>query len=243
MDRFIEREGTRIWTTSSGQGVPTIFCNGGPGCDDYLGPVAEMIEDICHVVRFEPRGCGRSEYDGRYELETTIEDIDFIRREYGFQQVILLGHSAGPDVALAYTMQWPEYVKGVIGIAGGRIVDDRDWHAKYRENVQTMGDPRPGEFIADPDVNRIGNLTWKEYIKRAGLLSDIAAIECPVTFINAGRDPRPNWPTRQLANLIPKGQYFEIADAQHCPWMTHADALKEYIRDAIVVMANPARSH
>ena len=36
-----------------------LMFNGGPGCDDYLGLVAEMIDDMCRVIRFEPRGCGR----------------------------------------------------------------------------------------------------------------------------------------------------------------------------------------
>ena len=46
--------------------------NGGPGCDDYLGPVAEMIDDLCQVIRFEPRGCGRSDWDGNYDIDTTL---------------------------------------------------------------------------------------------------------------------------------------------------------------------------
>ncbi len=235
-ERYLDRQGTRIWTTSNGRGMPVIVCNGGPGCDDYLGPVSAMIEDRCQVVRFEPRGCGRSDHDGRYELETTVEDVDFIRQEYGFANMILLGHSAGPDVALAYTLRWPDRVIGIIGIAGGRIVNDRDWHATYHKRRDEIGDQLPKEFAADPEVNRIGNLTWKDYIKRPNLLSDIAAMECRAVFINAEKDIRPNWPTRQLADLIPKGRYHEIEGAQHCPWMTHPEELARLLRDAIESM-------
>ena len=48
----------QIWSVVSGRGTPLLMFNGGPGCDDYLGPVAEMIDDLCRVIRFEPRGCG-----------------------------------------------------------------------------------------------------------------------------------------------------------------------------------------
>ncbi|MBD3646387.1 MAG: alpha/beta hydrolase [Pseudomonadales bacterium] len=89
-----------------------------------------------------------------------------------------------------------------------------------------MGDALPKAFVVDPEVNRVGNLTWKSYIKRPGLLSDIANIQCPVTFIKGGRDIRPNWPTQQLAALIPGGRYVEIEDAHHCPWMTHPKLLR-----------------
>ncbi|MBD3648260.1 MAG: alpha/beta hydrolase [Pseudomonadales bacterium] len=148
MERFLNNDGTRIWTTSGGKGMPSIFINGGPGCDDYLEPVSRMIEDRCQVVRFEPRGCGRSDYDGRYDMDTTLADIDFVRREYGFDRALLLGHSAGPDLALAFAMQWPERVSGIIGIAGGRIVNDRDWHETYHRSKETVGDAIPKAFVA-----------------------------------------------------------------------------------------------
>jgi hypothetical protein len=27
-----------------------LLFNGGPGCDDYLAPVAGMIDDLCQVI-------------------------------------------------------------------------------------------------------------------------------------------------------------------------------------------------
>ena len=108
MERLIKNGSAEIWTTTNGSGIPFILCNGGPGCDDYLEPVSDMVEDMCQVIRFEPRGCGRSTYDGNYDLDTTIEDIEFIRREYQCDRMIIGGHSAGPGIALAYTIRYPE---------------------------------------------------------------------------------------------------------------------------------------
>lgn len=226
LEKILTIDGAQIWTISAGKGMPFILCNGGPGCDDYLQPVSELIEDRCQVIRFEPRGCGRSSYDGRYSLERTILDIEAIRIAYGFERMIIGGHSAGPDTALAYAIQYPQHIFGIIGIAGGRIVNDRDWSASYKEKLSTIGESYGGKvFIADPEVNRIGNLSWRAYIKRPRLLRDLAALEMPVTFINAGEDIRPNWPTQQLAALIPHGQYVEIEGAAHSIWLTHAEEL------------------
>jgi proline iminopeptidase len=227
IDRYLDNSGCRLWTTSNGEGTPLILCNGGPGCDDYLGPVSEMLEDLCQVVRFEPRGCGRSEYDGHYDLATTVADIEFIRAAYGFDEMIIGGHSAGPGVALAYTIEYPGRVMGLIGLAGGSIVNDRDWSAAYHENLERVGEDYGGkDFVADPRVNEQGNETWKEYIKRPDLLADIVAIKVPAIFINAGDDIRPNWPTRQLAKLIPGGKYHEIQEAKHFIWLTHSKELE-----------------
>ena len=234
MDKILDNNGTKIWTTVNGRGFPLILCNGGPGCDDYLGPISEMLEDLCQVIRFEPRGCGRSDYDGNYDLETTLGDIEFIRKEYNFNQIIIGGHSAGPDVALAYTIKYPQNVIGLIGIAGGRIVNDREWSKVYHENLDKYGEDYGGKiFQADPKVNKTGSLSWREYIKNPNLLHDIASINVPAIFINAGKDIRLNWPTEQLANLIKKGEYFEIKDAAHSIWLTHYDELKTLLREKI----------
>ncbi len=234
MDKILNNNGTKIWTTVNGQGFPLILCNGGPGCDDYLEPVSKMLEDLCQIVRFEPRGCGRSDYDGNYDLETTLGDIEFIRKEYNFNQIIIGGHSAGPGVALAYTIKYPQNVVGLIGLAGGKIVNDRKWSEIYHENLEKQGEDYGGKiFQADPEVNKIGNKTWSEYIRNPNLLSDIAGINITAVFINAEKDIRPNWPTQQIANLILKGEYYEIKDAAHSIWLTHYDELKTLLREKI----------
>ena len=51
--------------------------NGGPGCDDYLGPVSALVEDKARIIRFEPRECGRSDWDGNYwDLPSNLDKSD-----------------------------------------------------------------------------------------------------------------------------------------------------------------------
>ena len=208
--------------------------NGGPGCDDYLGPVAELIENVCQIVRFEPRGCGRSDWDSNYAVNTLVDDADEVRQAYGLENVIVGGHSFGPDLALAYALRHPQNVIGLIGIAGGRIVNDRTWHASYRRNLNRVGEDLGGVvFNAHPSVNVECTRSWREYIKRPTLLRDITELEIPATFIYGTDDIRPDWPTRQLAELLPYGRFVEIDGAAHSIWLSHASELGEKLHDAI----------
>ncbi len=233
-ERYVDSSGARIWTCTSGTGIPFLMFNGGPGCDDYLGRVAELIEDVCQVVRFEPRGCGRSDWDGNYAVDTLIDDAEEVRKAYGLEHCIVGGHSFGPDVALTYAMTYPRAVIGLIGMAGGRIVNDRNWHATYRRNLARIGEDLGGViFNADPNVNVECTRSWREYIKRPTLLRDIAAVEIPATFIYGSDDIRPDWPTRQLAQLLPHGRFVEIVGAAHTIWLSHAGELSEKLHDAI----------
>jgi len=234
MEKYLDNNGTKLWSIAEGTGTPLILCNGGLGCDDYLSPVSEMIEDLCTVVRFEQRGCGRSDWDKRYDLDTTISDIDFVRKAYGFDKVIVAGHSAGVNLSLAYALRQPEVVLGIVGISGGCVVNDRKWSQIYHENLKKCGEDNGGrEYESDPDVNKIGTATWRDFITSPTLLLDISRLDIPAVFINAGGDIRPNWPTIQLAHLLKNGKYVEIGDAGHYIWVTHRDELRRELRAAV----------
>ena len=232
-ERIIQSDGARLWTCSSGAGRPFLMFNGGPGCDDYLGPVAALLEDSCQVVRFEPRGCGRSAWDGNYDIETLVRDADAVRRSYQLDSCIVGGHSFGVDAALAYALRHPGHVAGLVGIAGGRVVNDRTWSAAYHRNLEAFGEDLGGAtFSADQEVNPACNRSWREYIQRPTLFRELADLAIPATFINASKDIRPSWPTRQLAALMPRGRYVEIPGAAHAIWLTHPSELRRALQEA-----------
>ena len=157
----------QLWSMASGHGTTLLMFNGGPGCGDYLGPVAEMIDDLCRVIRFEPRGCGRSDWDGNYDVDTLLTDAEAVRRDYGAERCIVAGHSFGPSAALAYALKYPSRVMGLIGIAGGNVLNDRTWSEAYHKTLKEVGEELGGhEDKADPAVNPDGNRNWREYIKR-----------------------------------------------------------------------------
>jgi proline iminopeptidase len=49
-----------LWTIRQGNGPALVCCHGGPGLWDYLAPVAEMVDDLMTVYRYDQRACGRS---------------------------------------------------------------------------------------------------------------------------------------------------------------------------------------
>src|SRR5882757_3958610 len=112
-ETFIEVAEARIWTATQGAGRPIILCPGGPGNRDYLAPVAEMIDDIATVHRFDPRGCGRSSGTGPYTVRGWVEDLERLRTHWGHDSWIVLGHSFGSHLALQYASTHPDQTAGV----------------------------------------------------------------------------------------------------------------------------------
>jgi proline iminopeptidase len=237
-ERFVNNEGAQLWTLSEGQGMPIVLCNGGPGCCDYLAPVAAMLDDLAQVIRFEPRGCGRSDALPPYTVETCLADLEAVRQHYGIERWIVAGHSAGGDLALAYALVYPERVLGFICISGGRIHNDREWHRIYSERRdQGLEILPPFDYPPNLEVNAQVNRSWKAYIQRPSLLNELAHLEHPALFVYGDQDIRPSWPMEQVAQLLPKASFRMIVGADHHIWVTHAEELREVLRSFIKQIA------
>ncbi len=234
---FVTVPGGRLWTAASGPEpsptTPTVLlANGGPGCCDYVAPVAAMIDDRAHVIRFEQRGCGRSSAKGPFDLATTLSDVEAIREHYGLARWIVGGHSWGADLALAYGLAHPDRAIGLLCLAGGRVHDDRSWHRAYAERREEEVQPAYA-YPPNLEVNRELNASWRSYCKRLGFLADLAALPVPARFIYGAADIRPGWPVAQVAALMPAGRYVALEGADHMLWRVGGRALRAELCDAL----------
>lgn len=233
METFVNSNGVSIWTTRKGTGaIPVLLCNGGAGCCDYLEPVANLIDDIAPVIRFEQRGCGRSDLEPPYDIQTCLFDLETIRQHYDVDRWIVGGHSWGADLGLIYALEHTTKVAGLMCISGGRIHNDREWHNEYERRKNTEGERLP-EFKYPPnsEVNRQLNQSWKRYIQKPDLLRKISELKIPALFVYGDRDIRPSWPIKQVANLIPSARFEMIEGAEHVIWFSHENELKALLRD------------
>ena len=238
-ESFVDIGNLRLWTIVQGRGVPLVLCSGGPGCCDYLEPLAGMLDDLCEVIRFDHRGCGRSDKAEPYTLETCLEDLHAIRHHYGVDRWIMVGHSFGADLSLAYSMRYPEHVHGFICLSGGRVHNDRDWHRIYSERRdQGLEAPPEQAYPANMKVNKQVNESWKEYIKRPELFRDLASLTVPGLFVYGRQDIRPSWPVEQLAQLLPNARLEFLENAHHQIWLGHEELLQGFLREFVKKFAH-----
>jgi proline iminopeptidase len=235
----VESGGVRLWTATRGTGCPVLLCSGGPGCADYLEPVAAMIDDLAQVIRFEQRGCGRSDASSSYTIADCLIDLEAIRQRYNLERWIVGGHLWGADLALFYALEHPERVLGLICIAGGRVHNDREWHAEYHRRKDTEGELLPEmDYPPNMEVNRQINQDWKRWIQRPSLLRDLSRLTVPALFLYGSRDIRPAWAVQQVAMLMPNARFELIDGAAHVIWAIHADAQARLLREFIRPLAS-----
>lgn len=104
----------------SGDATPLLLINGGPGFPHgilHLSPAWELLAQKRRVIFFDQPGTGQS-----WPLDTadtlTVGDalasIDAVRAAVGVSRIVVLGHSWGGYVALAYGIRHPDNVEAVV---------------------------------------------------------------------------------------------------------------------------------
>ncbi|MEO1059031.1 MAG: alpha/beta fold hydrolase [Actinomycetota bacterium] len=125
-------DGVQLWVecTGDGRGVPLVLCHGGPGLWDYLGPLAGLLDQDRLVVRWDQRGCGRSQgRHGPFTVDGHVADLDAIRTALGIDRWIVGGHSWGASLALRSVLTHPISAAGLLYLSGTGL--GRSWHADY----------------------------------------------------------------------------------------------------------------
>ena len=129
-------DGCSLWAAGTGDGDPLVLCHGGPGMWDYFDDVAEILRGTVRAVRWDQRGCGRSEQHGPYSVARSIADLDAVRDQLAGPRTALLGHSWGAHLALRYAIEHPDRVSHLIYVSGTGIDPGRGWHPYYKRNLR-----------------------------------------------------------------------------------------------------------
>lgn len=188
--RFTTSDGAELyWEESGTPDAPAlVWLHGGPGSGLGAGGYRRRPDpERWRIIGFDQRGCGRSSplVDGPgpdLDALTTprmIADLDELRQHLGIDRWLVSGGSWGSTYALAYALQHPERVNGLVLVAVtttsrtevdwitehvGRIFP-REW-----EEFATASQRRPGERVVeaydrllrhpDPEVRTAAALAW-----------------------------------------------------------------------------------
>ena len=116
---FASYDGLRLSYLPQGRGQPLVCVPGGPGRDPgYVGDLGGLDRAAeRELVLLELRGTGTSavpDDPASYRCDRMTEDVEALRAHLGLDQIDLLGHSAGGDLALLYATRYPERIARLV---------------------------------------------------------------------------------------------------------------------------------
>src|SRR5690349_3893470 len=159
MDQVRADDGCRLWTGGTGHGEPLIMGHGGPGLWDMTGSLAAALAGHQRIIRWDQRGCGRSERRGPYSVARCVADLDAVRAQTDAQKPALFGHSWGAALALRYALDHQDRVSALVyacgtGLGGAwrepfnQAISARlASHREHLERLRTQGQDREATIL------------------------------------------------------------------------------------------------
>jgi proline iminopeptidase len=156
---LISLNGTDLFYTEAGAGLPCLVMHGGLGLDHTsMHPSLGPLGDRLHLIYYDHRGNGRS---GRPPVDTLTfprfaADADALRAALGHERVVVLGHSYGSFIALEYALTHPGRVSHLILIGtapawdyGPEVLHNVHQRGATPEVIEALGaQPRNDEEMA-----------------------------------------------------------------------------------------------
>jgi pimeloyl-ACP methyl ester carboxylesterase len=180
---FTNRHGRKLTFRKLGHG-PVVVCHpGGPGFSaTYFGDLAALWEQFT-LIMLNPRGTGASERprDPRaYQIDDYVSDLEDLRRHLGLERLLLLGHSHGGVVAMAYAAAFPARVRRlVLASTLARFGPDQE-RAMNHGMEKRSAQPWAADAIAALEEEQAGQFSTDEE------LSALVFRELPLYFAHFG---------------------------------------------------------
>jgi pimeloyl-ACP methyl ester carboxylesterase len=119
---FIEVDGVRLHYSDRGAGVPVVLIHGNmvTGNDYNTSGVADLLLKTHRVIIFDRPGFGHSDRP-RGRMWTARQQAELLHkalRELGIERPVVVGHSWGAIVALAFAERHPADTSGLVLLSG-----------------------------------------------------------------------------------------------------------------------------
>jgi pimeloyl-ACP methyl ester carboxylesterase len=200
-------------------GVPVVFVH------SYAGSISHWSRSLAHLrrhrqaVAFDLRGHGASDppSSGDYAISALADDLAAVVDQLDLDRFVLVGHSTGGSVAIAYAATHPARVAGLVlvatpgrapdgtaeQIAEGLKADYDGVTAKYFDQLLTGSRPSVEARIRSDIAAMSPEATTA--ITVAGLaydpVADLRRIDAPVLLVDSAHADGPTALHRQLPDL------------------------------------------
>ena len=223
----------RIHVERRGQGPPLVFVHGMGVSSASWKAQMDALEGRFTVVALDLLGHGRSPVPSDpdlYSRDGALEDLDDVldSLDDASEKPVLVGHSLGGYLCLAYAATRPERIRGLVVLATGpgfRDPEKREgWNARSRRNAHRFG--------VEPQVAGL-NLQHDSLV-----MDSLARIALPTLALSGSADDASYSRSAQyLARKMPNARCVEIEGGEHLMHEgSHAAEIAKRIEDFVATL-------
>ncbi len=238
-----------------GQGVALILLHGFPLDHTIWDGLVVHLQDKARLILPDLRGYGRSPAPrGAYTMRLLADDVLGLMDSLQIEKAVLVGHSMGGYVSLAFARAYPGRLAGLGLVASQAVADAPERRQEriklaakvVRRGVQSLAEGMPArlttraewhpplrELIANAPSQTVA-ASLKGMAAREDALDWLGSIQVP-TLVLAGAEDQiiPLERARLMAQMLPKGWLVELPDAGHMPMLEQPEKTAAAIRELV----------
>lgn len=151
---IVEVAGRKVHYVESGRGPAVILIHGAGGnLRDFTFDLVDRLDGRYRVIAVDRPGLGYSEaLPGGGTPQQQAAVLDALAAKLGVRKAILVGHSYGGAVAMAWAVKYPQRVAGVVSLAGATM----PWDGPLDGFYKLTGSPA-GRSLAVPVISALAS--------------------------------------------------------------------------------------
>ncbi len=220
-----------------GKGQPVVLLHGFPFEHTTWEPVAQALQPYARLILPDLRGFGASPVtEGVYAMRLLAEDVVHLLDQLQIERAIVVGHSMGGYVSLAFARAYPNRLAG-LGLVATRATDDTPEYRSQRyqtakqvqqKGVRVIADHMPEKLTNDPQLaaslremilkaNPQGIIgAQKGMAERPDSTPFLVEIRVPAVVVAGGRDPYVSLEyARTMTRLLGRAWLVELPENGH----------------------------
>ena len=149
MTEYLETNGARIAYDVDGKGEPLVLIHAGVANRSMWDAQVEALKDAYRVIRHDTRGYGETQteavsFSNRADIAAVLDDV-------GERSAHVVGLSRGGQIALDFTLEFPDRVRSLTVVAGGvgGYESPAELPAETWEAVEAMEEAKDWEALTD----------------------------------------------------------------------------------------------
>ncbi len=140
---FINVEGGKMWYKIVGNGnkTPIVLLHGGPAFPSYYMEPLKELADERPVIFYDQLGSGRSDVTtdpSLWTIEQFVTQLAKLREELELDEIHILGHSWGTQLALDYMLTKPSGVQSII--LASPAINSARWAVDNKNLLKTLSE-------------------------------------------------------------------------------------------------------
>ncbi|MEJ5202591.1 MAG: alpha/beta fold hydrolase [Anaerolineales bacterium] len=242
-------EKVSLYFEEHGHGTPVVLIHGFPLDHTIWNPLVPLLEGKARLILPDLRGYGKSPVTrGTYDMGLLADDIKEMLDGLNIRQAVLVGHSMGGYVSLAFARCYPERLLGLALVASQAAADTPERRQGRlqtageveRRGVKSLAKTMPEKLTTHPDLveplrqlilqaNPAGVAgALKGMADREDMTRRLSEINVPTLIIAGAQDSLiPLEKSREMERLLPRGWLVEIPNAGHMPMMEAPEMVAE----------------